>query len=70
MEISKDIIGHWLDLINTEGWIPRYLSCLLKPILKFVSVAELSKVSNNFCDSLVGTRFGMFFPNVLLWSCP
>ena len=21
--ISKDIIGHWLDLINSEGWIPR-----------------------------------------------
>lgn len=21
--ISKDIIGHWLDLLNTEGWIPR-----------------------------------------------
>ena len=21
--ISKDIIGHWLDLINIEGWIPR-----------------------------------------------
>jgi mannosyl-oligosaccharide glucosidase len=23
MSISKDIIGHWLDLMNTEGWIPR-----------------------------------------------
>ncbi len=23
MTISKDIIGHWLDLMNTEGWIPR-----------------------------------------------
>lgn len=22
-KISKDIIGHWLDLINIEGWIPR-----------------------------------------------
>lgn len=22
-DISKDIIGHWLDLINIEGWIPR-----------------------------------------------
>ncbi|RUS86055.1 hypothetical protein EGW08_006209 [Elysia chlorotica] len=22
-EISKDIIGHWMDLMNTEGWIPR-----------------------------------------------
>ncbi|XP_013390408.1 mannosyl-oligosaccharide glucosidase [Lingula anatina] len=22
-EISKEIIGHWLDLINKEGWIPR-----------------------------------------------
>ncbi|XP_074643874.1 mannosyl-oligosaccharide glucosidase-like [Tubulanus polymorphus] len=22
-EISKDIIGHWLDLMNVEGWIPR-----------------------------------------------
>ena len=22
-EISKDIIGHWLDLMNMEGWIPR-----------------------------------------------
>ncbi|XP_015909815.1 mannosyl-oligosaccharide glucosidase [Parasteatoda tepidariorum] len=22
-EISKDILSHWLDLINTEGWIPR-----------------------------------------------
>ncbi|XP_077992555.1 mannosyl-oligosaccharide glucosidase-like [Glandiceps talaboti] len=21
--ISKDIIGHWLDLMNVEGWIPR-----------------------------------------------
>lgn len=23
MDISKDIIAHWLDLINVEGWIPR-----------------------------------------------
>ncbi len=23
LEITKDIIGHWLDLMNTEGWIPR-----------------------------------------------
>lgn len=23
MEISMEIIGHWLDLMNTEGWIPR-----------------------------------------------
>jgi mannosyl-oligosaccharide glucosidase len=22
-EISVDIISHWLDLMNTEGWIPR-----------------------------------------------
>ncbi|XP_022663582.1 mannosyl-oligosaccharide glucosidase-like isoform X2 [Varroa jacobsoni] len=22
-EISKDIIAHWLDLMNTNGWIPR-----------------------------------------------
>lgn len=22
-EITKDIIGHWLDLMNSEGWIPR-----------------------------------------------
>ncbi|KAK3094634.1 hypothetical protein FSP39_004266 [Pinctada imbricata] len=22
-EISEDIMAHWLDLINTEGWIPR-----------------------------------------------
>ena len=22
-DISTDIIGHWLDLINVEGWIPR-----------------------------------------------
>lgn len=22
-EISKDIIAHWLDLLNAEGWIPR-----------------------------------------------
>lgn len=22
-EISKDILSHWLDLINSEGWIPR-----------------------------------------------
>ncbi|ELT88875.1 hypothetical protein CAPTEDRAFT_181793 [Capitella teleta] len=22
-EFSMDIIGHWLDLMNTEGWIPR-----------------------------------------------
>lgn len=22
-EISKDIIGHWMDLMNVEGWIPR-----------------------------------------------
>ncbi len=23
LEITKDIIGHWLDLMNIEGWIPR-----------------------------------------------
>ncbi|XP_067934654.1 mannosyl-oligosaccharide glucosidase-like [Watersipora subatra] len=22
-ELSMEIIGHWMDLINTEGWIPR-----------------------------------------------
>nr|KAG5693833.1 hypothetical protein BaRGS_004441 [Batillaria attramentaria] len=22
-ELSREIIGHWLDLMNTEGWIPR-----------------------------------------------
>ncbi|GFO20120.1 mannosyl-oligosaccharide glucosidase [Plakobranchus ocellatus] len=22
-EISKDIIGHWMDLMNADGWIPR-----------------------------------------------
>lgn len=21
--ISLDIIGHWLDLMNIDGWIPR-----------------------------------------------
>lgn len=21
--ISMDIIGHWLDLMNVDGWIPR-----------------------------------------------
>ncbi|XP_064602223.1 mannosyl-oligosaccharide glucosidase-like isoform X2 [Liolophura sinensis] len=23
LDISKDIISHWLDLLNVEGWIPR-----------------------------------------------
>lgn len=23
MHISLDIIGHWLDLMNIDGWIPR-----------------------------------------------
>jgi len=23
LDISKDILGHWFDLINREGWIPR-----------------------------------------------
>ena len=23
LEITKDILGHWLDLMNIEGWIPR-----------------------------------------------
>lgn len=23
MHISMDIIGHWLDLLNSDGWIPR-----------------------------------------------
>lgn len=23
LDITKDIIGHWLDLMNVEGWIPR-----------------------------------------------
>ena len=23
MGITKDIIGHWLDLMNADGWIPR-----------------------------------------------
>ena len=22
-EISADILAHWMDLINSEGWIPR-----------------------------------------------
>lgn len=22
-KLSMDIIGHWLDLINIDGWIPR-----------------------------------------------
>lgn len=25
LPISLDIIGHWFDLVNTEGWIPREL---------------------------------------------
>lgn len=23
IHISLDIIGHWLDLMNADGWIPR-----------------------------------------------
>lgn len=23
IRISLDIIGHWLDLMNIDGWIPR-----------------------------------------------
>lgn len=23
VRISLDIIGHWLDLLNIDGWIPR-----------------------------------------------
>lgn len=23
VQISMDIIGHWLDLMNVDGWIPR-----------------------------------------------
>jgi len=23
IHISLDIIGHWLDLMNVDGWIPR-----------------------------------------------
>lgn len=23
VHISMDIIGHWLDLLNSDGWIPR-----------------------------------------------
>jgi mannosyl-oligosaccharide glucosidase len=23
LEITRDILGHWLDLMNVEGWIPR-----------------------------------------------
>lgn len=23
LDLTKDIIGHWLDLMNAEGWIPR-----------------------------------------------
>jgi hypothetical protein len=22
-DISADILAHWMDLLNTEGWIPR-----------------------------------------------
>ena len=22
-EVSADILGHWMDLLNAEGWIPR-----------------------------------------------
>ena len=22
-EISADVVSHWLDLVNSEGWIPR-----------------------------------------------
>jgi mannosyl-oligosaccharide glucosidase len=23
VHISMDVIGHWLDLLNSDGWIPR-----------------------------------------------
>ena len=38
-EISKDIISHWLDLLNSEGWIPRE---------QILGVEALAKVPSEF----------------------
>ncbi|XP_073019820.1 mannosyl-oligosaccharide glucosidase GCS1-like [Primulina eburnea] len=39
IHISLDIIGHWLDLINTDGWIPRE---------QILGAEALSKVPSEF----------------------
>ncbi|GER29135.1 glucosidase [Striga asiatica] len=39
VEISLDIIGHWLDLINADGWIPRE---------QILGAEALSKVPSEF----------------------
>ena len=28
-DISGDILAHWMDLLNTEGWIPRQVLLVL-----------------------------------------
>ncbi|RXH72286.1 hypothetical protein DVH24_033824 [Malus domestica] len=41
--ISLDIIGHWLDLMNIDGWIPRE---------QILGVEALSKVPSDFVTQL------------------
>ncbi|KAG6475308.1 hypothetical protein ZIOFF_061554 [Zingiber officinale] len=38
-DLSMDIIGHWLDLINADGWIPRE---------QILGAEALSKVPEEF----------------------
>jgi len=45
IRISLDIIGHWLDLMNADGWIPREqilgdeaLRCSLEHLVQIIAV--------------------------------
>lgn len=44
-QISTDILAHWMDLINVEGWIPREQILGLEARAKVVAKAEV-------CESL------------------
>lgn len=57
IHISLDIIGHWLDLINADGWIPREqilgeeaLRCSTKHFVQIIAV-----FSSCPCDILICT---------------
>jgi len=51
-DISGDILAHWMDLLNTEGWIPRQVLLVLlivmdrffKSFHKASIILKLSKV--------------------------
>jgi hypothetical protein len=54
-EISAEILAHWMDLINVEGWIPR------EQILGLEARAKVQAVSSSRLQVASQYIFGVFY---------